>query len=157
MSRQGALSSVSALALWAVLSGVPSTGNAQTPSQALPPVNVDAPREARIRPAAPKQRIRSSSAQRTRTTPAAAVTVSTTPAPAGNVTPSAARTNLNQSPNGQTATTIDRSQFDNPPSLSVAAPLRPPPPISLNHPNPPPPFRPSPPRPHPPPPPSSPP
>ena len=39
---------------------------------------------------------------------------------ATNVTPSAARDSLNQAPTGQTATTVDRSQFDNKPVFSVA-------------------------------------
>jgi len=126
-----ALRSASALVLGTALSAGSSASNAQTPSQALPPVNVDAPREARVRPAAQKPRISSSSAQRARTTPATAAAVSTTSAPLGNVTPSAAVANFYQAPNGQTQTTIDRSQFDNRPAFSVADVLRDSPGISV--------------------------
>ncbi len=126
-----ALRSASALVLGTALSAGSSASNAQTPSQALPPVNVDAPREARVRPAAQKPRIRSSSAQRARTTPATATAVSTTSAPLGNVTPSAAVANFYQAPNRQTQTTIDRSQFDNRPAFSVADVLRDSPGISV--------------------------
>ena len=48
----------------------------------------------------------------------------TTPVQTATVTPSDARAGLNQAPNGQTATTIGGSQFDNRPSFSVADVLR---------------------------------
>ena len=47
------------------------------------------------------------------------------------ITPSVARALLYQAPNGQTETTIDRSQFDNRPSFSVADVLRESPGISV--------------------------
>jgi iron complex outermembrane receptor protein len=127
-----ALRSASALVLGTALSAVSSASNAQTPSQALPPVNVDAPREARAKPAAQMTRVRSASGQRARRTPATtAAAISTTSVPLGNVTPSAAVANFYQAPNGQTQTTIDRSQFDNRPAFSVADVLRDSPGISV--------------------------
>jgi iron complex outermembrane recepter protein len=96
---------------------------------ALPPVNVEAPREAKPKPALQKPRTQSASARRqirqTAATPASA------PVEAANVTPSAALANLYQAPNGQTATTIDRSQFDDRPAFSVADVLRDSPGISV--------------------------
>jgi iron complex outermembrane receptor protein len=113
-----------------VLSAVPSPTDAQTAGQQLPPVTIEAPRQASARPAAQKPRVRSSSA-RSSTRP-----VTATHAPAGStasnaVTTSAARGALNQAPAGQTATTIDRSQFDNRPSFSVSDVLRDSPGISV--------------------------
>jgi iron complex outermembrane receptor protein len=102
---------------------------AQTGPQALPSITIEAPPQARVRPAAQKPRARSSSAQRA--SRVAAATVSTAPAQARNVTASAARATLVQAPTGQTATTVDRSQFDNRPSFSVADVLRESPGISV--------------------------
>jgi iron complex outermembrane receptor protein len=102
---------------------------AQTGPQALPSITIEAPPQARVRPAAQKPRIRSSSAQRA--SRVAAATVSTAPAQTRNVTASAARATLVQAPTGQTATTVDRSQFDNRPSFSVADVLRESPGISV--------------------------
>src|SRR6202022_889726 len=90
---------------------------------------VEAPREVRVRPAAQRPRGRSSFAQRTTRTPAA--TTSSAPAQARNVTASAAVANLYQAPAGQTATTIDRSRFDNRPSFSVGDVLRDSPGVSV--------------------------
>ena len=50
---------------------------------------------------------------------------------AARVTPSEARANLYQAPNGQIQTTVDRSQFDNRPSFSVGDVLRDSPGISV--------------------------
>ena len=129
MFRFHALGGVSVAALQLVLFAPVGAAHAQAPDRALPPVTVEAPREARVRPAAQKPRVRSSSAQRTTRTPAA--TTSSAPAQARNVTASAAVANLYQAPAGQTATTIDRSQFDNRPSFSVGDVLRDSPGVSV--------------------------
>jgi iron complex outermembrane recepter protein len=96
---------------------------------ALPPVNVDAPRQTQAKPSVQRPRTQSASARRqirqTAATPASA------PVEAANVTPSAALANLYQAPNGQTVTTIDRSQFDNRPAFSVADVLRDSPGVSV--------------------------
>jgi len=96
---------------------------------ALPPVNVDAPRQAQAKPSVKRPRTQSASARhqirQTAATPASA------PVEAANVTQSAALANLYQAPNGQTATTIDRSQFDDRPAFSVADVLRDSPGISV--------------------------
>ncbi|MEH2626742.1 iron complex outermembrane receptor protein [Bradyrhizobium sp. AZCC 1719] len=120
-----ALGSASLLVLGSALSLTPSNTTAQT---ALPAVTVDAPRAATARPAARKPAIRASA--RTQARPPAA-----NPAPSASltagITPSVARALLYQAPNGQTETTIDRSQFDNRPSFSVADVLRESPGISV--------------------------
>jgi iron complex outermembrane recepter protein len=96
---------------------------------ALPPVNVDAPRQTQAKPSVQRPRTQSASARRqirqTAATPVSA------PVEAANVTPSAALANLYQTPNGQTVTTIDRSQFDNRPAFSVADVLRDSPGVSV--------------------------
>jgi iron complex outermembrane receptor protein len=111
--------------LGSALSLLPSNAPAQT---TLPAVTVDAPRAAAARPAARKPAVRA--AARTQARPPAA-----NPAPAvsltAGITPSVARTLLFQAPNGQTETTIDRSQFDNRPAFSVADVLRESPGISV--------------------------
>ncbi len=129
MFRYRVLSSASTLVLCSALSAIPSVTNAQTADRTLPPVTIEAPREARAKTAAQKPRVRSSSAQRATRTPAA--TASSAPAQARNVTASAAVANLYQAPAGQPATTIDRSQFDNRPSFSVGDVLRDSPGISV--------------------------
>jgi iron complex outermembrane recepter protein len=128
MFRHRVVSSASTLVLCGALFAVPSVTNAQTADQALPPITIEAPPQARVRPAAQK-RVRSSSAQRA--SGVGATTVSAAPAQARNVTASAARASLVQAPTGQTATTIGRSQFDNRPSFSVADVLRESPGISV--------------------------
>ncbi|MEH2542699.1 MULTISPECIES: TonB-dependent receptor family protein [unclassified Bradyrhizobium] len=119
------LGSASLLVLGSALSLTPSNATAQT---ALPAVTVDAPRAATARPAARKPAVRASA--RTQVRPPAA-----NPAPSASltagITPSVARALLYQAPNGQTETTIDRSQFDNRPSFSVADVLRESPGISV--------------------------
>ena len=57
--------------------------------------------------------------------------MSTASAQTKNVTASAARASLNQAPAGQTETTIDRSQFDNRPAVTVGDVLRESPGISV--------------------------
>jgi iron complex outermembrane receptor protein len=129
MFRHRALGSASLLVLCSVLSALPSRTNAQTANQTLPPVTVEAPREARARPAAQRPRTRASSARQP-TRQVAANPATTVPAQ-GTVTASAARASLSQAPAGQTATTIDRSQFDNRPAFSVGDILRDSPGISV--------------------------
>jgi iron complex outermembrane recepter protein len=126
MYRYHALGGASLLVLGSALSLDPSNATAQT---ALPAVTVDAPRAATARPAARKPAVRASA--RTQARPPSA-----NPAPAASsltagITPSVARALLYQAPNGQTENTIDRSQFDNRPSFSVADVLRESPGISV--------------------------
>ncbi len=129
MYRDHVPGGASLLALCGFISAVSSDAQAQAPSQALPPVTVDAPLQARAKPAAPKPKSRSAAARRsTRQANAPNPTASTASA---TVTPSAARSTLTQAPAGQTATTIDRSQFDNRPSFSVSDVLRDSPGISV--------------------------
>jgi iron complex outermembrane recepter protein len=126
MFRYHALGGVSLLVLCTAL--LPSTPHAQTAAQSLPPVTVDAPRVAVTRPVARKPSTRASA--RTQVRPPSA---NTTPAvsQAARVTPSAAVANLYQAPAGQTETTIDRSQWDNRPAVTVSDVLRESPGISV--------------------------
>ena len=125
MYRYHALGGASLLVLGSALSLVPSAAEAQT---ALPAVTVEAPRATAARPAARKPAVRSSA--RTQARPPSAK-----PAPAASltagITPSVARALLYQAPTGQTETTIDRSQFDNRPAVTVADVLRESPGISV--------------------------
>jgi iron complex outermembrane receptor protein len=105
------------IALWTPFNGA----HAQSNENALPPVTVEAP--ARAKPAgSTKPKARTASASR-QAKPSRAAAAPVTPSPAvaaANATPSAARDGFNQVPTGQTATTIDRSQFENKPAFSVA-------------------------------------
>ena len=65
MFRHRALGSASLLVLCGALSAIPSKTNAQRVDQTLPPVTVEAPREARARPAAAKPRFSGSRTTRT--------------------------------------------------------------------------------------------
>ncbi|XSC46599.1 TonB-dependent receptor family protein [Bradyrhizobium sp. RDT10] len=125
MYSHRALGSASLLVLGSALSLTPSIAEGQT---ALPAVTVDAPRAATARPAARKPAVRSAARMQARPPLA-------NPAPVGpqtaGITPSVARALLYQAPKGQTETTIDRSQFDNRPSFSVADVLRESPGISV--------------------------
>ena len=128
MFRNHALGGASALAICTVLSAVPSPANAQTAGQNLPPVTVDAPKPAVAKPAVRRPATRAAAGTRSRApsaNPPAAVSQT------AQSTPSAARASLNQAPAGQTATTVDRSQFDNRPSFSVGDVLRDSPGISV--------------------------
>ena len=94
-------------------------------SETLPPVTVQAPPQAVPKRAAKKpadQRAAASRQARPRTAPAAQRTSVATATP--NATASAARAGFNQAPVGQTATTIERSQFEYEPAFSVADVLR---------------------------------
>ena len=120
-----ALGGASLLVLGSALSLMPSNATAQT---SLPAVTVEAPRATAARPAARRPAARSAS--RTQARPPSA-----NPAPSASltagITPSVARALLFQAPNGQTETTIDRSQFENRPAFSVADVLRESPGISV--------------------------
>jgi iron complex outermembrane receptor protein len=129
MFRFHALGGVSVAALQLALFAPMEAAHAQTADRTLPAVTVEAPREARVRAAAAKPRVRSSSAQRATRTPAA--TASSAPAQAKTMTASAAVANLYQAPAGQTATTLDRSLFENRPSFSVGDVLRDSPGVSV--------------------------
>jgi iron complex outermembrane recepter protein len=120
-----ALGSASLLVLGSALSLTSSNATAQT---SLPAVTVDAPRATNARPAARKPAVRASARTQARPpsanpTPAASLTA--------GITPSVARALLYQAPTGQTETTIDRSQFDNRPAVTVADVLRESPGISV--------------------------
>ena len=102
MFRHHALCGVSIMAIhlaWIAPAGQ-AYGQGAEPT-ALPPVNVEAPREAAPKPAAQRPRTQGTSARRQVRPPSM-----TLPAPSAvqsaNVTPSEARANLNQAPNGQT-------------------------------------------------------
>src|SRR5262249_11948242 len=126
MLRLAFLSGAGTLVLGAMLATDPSPARGQT---ALPPVTVDAPREARAKPARPKP-VRRTVAVRPRTTPPTTTAIPTVLVQR-DVTPSIARDGLNQAPSGQTQTTLDRSQFDNRPAFSVGDVLRESPGISI--------------------------
>ena len=125
MDRYHMLGGASLVVLGGALSFLPSAAMAQT---ALPAVTIEAPRGTAARPAARKPAVRSSA--RTQARPP-----SVTPAPSAaltaGITPSVANALLYQAPNGQTQTTIDRSQYDNRPAFSVADVLRESPGISV--------------------------
>jgi iron complex outermembrane recepter protein len=131
MFRHHALCGVSIVAIQlACIARVDLAYGQSAAPTALPPVNVEAPPEARAKPAAQRPRTQSAAACR-QTRPSSATPAATAAAQTAKVTPSEARASLNQAPNGQTATTIDRSQFDNRPSFSVADVLRDSPGISV--------------------------
>lgn len=100
-----------------------------TSGHVLPTMTVDAPAAARAKLRKPK---RTAAARRQTPQPAVAQGASaTSQTQAGSVSASTARAILGQAPQGQTQTTIDRSQFDNRPSFSVADVLRESPGISV--------------------------
>ena len=98
----------------------------------LPPVTVEAPREARAKPAAHRDR-RDSDPRRAgrQARPSCAELRLGARHRTGPLPPAQRAHSLNQAPAGQTATTIDRSQFDNRPAFSVADVLRDSPGISI--------------------------
>lgn len=132
MLRIRAIGSASLPVLCGVLSSIGSDALAQATPQALPPVTIEAPQAARPKLVIRSSRPRSASAGRSARpiTPSASASASV-PTQNRAVTASAARDGLNQAPAGQTATTIDRSQFDNRPSFSVSDVLRDSPGISI--------------------------
>ncbi|MEZ5820161.1 MAG: TonB-dependent receptor family protein [Bradyrhizobium sp.] len=131
MSRYHALRGVSVAAVQLTLFAPFSMAHGQSSSPApLPPVNVEAPREVAPKPAAQRRRAQSSTARR-QARPSPVPPPAATLVQSVNVTPGETRAILNQAPNGQTATTIDRSRFDNRPAFSVADVLRDSPGISI--------------------------
>jgi iron complex outermembrane recepter protein len=125
------LGGASLLVLGGAFCVIPAMARAQTAGQTLPPVTVDAPREARARPAAQKPKPRVSAVRRPATRQIVAMPPSTVSTGSQNITASAARATLYQAPPGQTETTIDRSQFDNRPAFSIGDVLRDSPGISV--------------------------
>jgi iron complex outermembrane recepter protein len=131
MLRCHARRGVSLVAVQAALLASSSGVFAQNSNTVLPAVTVEAPQAARPKPAVTRpSRLRSASAGRAARPVAANANVSA-PTQSRTVTAGAARDGLNQAPAGQTATTIDRSQFDNRPSFSVSDVLRDSPGISI--------------------------
>jgi iron complex outermembrane receptor protein len=125
------LGGASLLVLGGVFCAIPLMARAQTADRTLPPVTVDAPREARARPVAQRPKPRVSAVRRPPTRPVAATPASTVSTGGQNVTASAAREMLDQAPPGQTETTINRSQFENRPAFSIGDVLRDSPGISI--------------------------
>lgn len=131
MPKHHALCGVSLAVVQLALISSASVAYGQTGQPtALPPVSVDAPREAAPKPAAQRSRTSSASVRRA-ARPATATSSTAARAQTAKTTPAEARANLNQAPNGQTATTIGAGQFDNRPSFSVADVLRDSPGISI--------------------------
>jgi iron complex outermembrane recepter protein len=125
------LGGASLLVLGGVFCAIPLMARAQTADRTLPPVTVDAPREARARPVAQRPKPRVSAVRRPPTRPVAATPASTVSTGGQNVTASAAREMLDQAPPGQTETTINLSQFENRPAFSIGDVLRDSPGISI--------------------------
>lgn len=121
---------VSIVAIQAALLASSSGAFAQSLNTELPAVTVEAPQAARAKPVIRASKPRSVSASRAPKPVAPSASVG---APTQNrtVTASVARDSLNQAPSGQTATTIDRNQFDNRPAFSVSDVLRDSPGISI--------------------------
>lgn len=130
MLRIRAIGSAGLPVLFGLVSSIGSDALAQAASEALPAVTVEAPQAPRTKPVARPSRLRSASAA------SAARPVVRNEAVGGQrqsdtMTAGAVRPGLNQAPAGQTATTIDRGQFDNRPSFSVSDVLRDSPGISV--------------------------
>jgi iron complex outermembrane receptor protein len=120
-SKLCALWGASAIALEIALPTPFHSAYAQTNESSLPPVTVQAPPRTVPKRAArkpPDQRRVASRQAKPRTMPAAQTSSAATADT--NVTASAARAGFNQAPVGQTATTIDRSLFENKRAFSVA-------------------------------------
>ena len=130
MLRIRAIGSAGLPVLIGLVSPIGSGALAQAASEAIPAVTVEAPQASRPKPTTRPSRSRSASVARV-VRPVARN--ATDGAQGQNNTRSAgeARASLNQAPAGQTATTIDRSQFDNRPSFSVSDVLRDSPGISI--------------------------
>jgi len=131
MLRVHALGGVSAVAVGLAL-GVPAEmARAQHAGQSLPPITVESPAPARVRPAKPKTRMASIPRTAKPAGGARAASSDAAHATEANGTLRAAREGLNQGPPGQTGTTIDRARFESRPSFSVADVLRDSPGISI--------------------------
>lgn len=130
MLRCHARRGVSVVAVQAALLASSSGVFAQSSNTVLPAVTVEAPQAARPKPITRPSRQRSASVGRAARPVAPNPSVGASPQNSAQ-TAGAARDGLNQAPAGQTATTIDRSQFDNRPSFSVSDVLRDSPGISI--------------------------
>ncbi|MCK1740697.1 TonB-dependent receptor [Bradyrhizobium sp. 139] len=130
MLRCHARRGVSVVAVQVALLASSGAVSAQSSDTALPPVTVEAPQATRPKPIARPTRQRSVVASRP-TRPVAGNVSASAPTQNKRATAGAARDGLNQAPAGQTATTIDRSQFDNRPAFSVSDVLRDSPGISI--------------------------
>ncbi|MGJ5178943.1 TonB-dependent receptor family protein [Bradyrhizobium oligotrophicum] len=132
MFRRHALGGVSVIALQLMLQ--PATiAHAQTEKE-LPSVTVDAPRAAA--PRAVRKPVTQAASVRSRAPKPAAASVAGASGPGGAESgrassAGAARDQLSQSPSGQTATTIDRSRYDDRPAFSVSDILRESPGVSV--------------------------
>lgn len=132
MPRYHAACGVSVAAVQLTLFGLPSVAFGQSSQPAaLPPVTVEAPREAAPKPTVQRPRAQSSANARRQARRLSEPSPTSAPVQSVSITPSEVRANLNQAPNGQTATTINHSQFDNRPAFSVADVLRDSPGISI--------------------------
>lgn len=120
MSKLCALCGVSAIAMEIALMAPFNWAYAQSSDNTLPSVTVQAPPNPKraANPMKPTARTAASRQAKRQAVPVARTANVATAA--ASVTPSAARDSLNQAPTGQTATTVDRSQFDNKPVFSVA-------------------------------------
>ncbi|SEN32676.1 TonB-dependent receptor [Bradyrhizobium sp. OK095] len=121
---------VSLVAVQAALLATSSGVFAQSSNTVLPAVTVEAPQAARAKPVTRSPRQRSASTGRA-ARPVVPNASASAPAQNRGIAAGAARDGLNQAPAGQTATTIDRSQFENRPSFSVSDVLRDSPGISI--------------------------
>jgi iron complex outermembrane receptor protein len=134
MSSHHALAGVSVIAMGLVLLEPATMAHAQTTGTELPPVTVDAPRPRVVR-AIPKPNPRPHPvvARRRPSTQLAASSGAGSAAPSRTAEETAgeARARIDQAPPGQTATTIDRSRYDDRPVFSVNDVLRDSPGISL--------------------------
>ncbi|BAM89429.1 TonB-dependent receptor protein [Bradyrhizobium oligotrophicum S58] len=133
MFRRHALGGVSVIAMELVLLQPATIALAQTAGE-LPSVTVDAPRAAT--PRAVRKPAVQATAVRTRAPKPAAGSVASTSVQGGAVSDRAsgasdARSQLGQSPSGQTATTIDRSRYEDRPAFTVSDILRESPGVSL--------------------------
>ena len=130
MLRIRAISRAGLPVLCGLVSSIGADALAQGASEPLPTVTVEAPQASRPKPAPRPSRLRSAAAGRA-ARPVAQNPTASAPAQNPAMSAGAAREGLNQSPAGQTATTIDRSQFDNRPAFSVSDVLRDRPGISI--------------------------
>ena len=126
-----ALASASVIAIEAVLLSPGSVALAQSTGTELPPVTVEAPRAPQSRLHKPASRPAQAAARIRQTQPVAVSSRSSAPAASAPETASVIRGRLDQAPAGQTATTIDRSRFEDRPAFSVGDILRESPGISL--------------------------
>ncbi|WP_315703478.1 MULTISPECIES: TonB-dependent receptor [unclassified Bradyrhizobium] len=130
MFRRHALGGASVIAMELVL--LPSAAVFAQDNRELPAVTVDAPRAASQRAARkPAQPRLQASAGRRPAQPAVAASNAGASSRGEPETASAARARLDQAPSGQTATTIDRSRFEDRPVFSVNDILRDSPGVSL--------------------------